>query len=336
MSFRDKLESKIAGAVQNFVSPPEFTLPDILFDRLLSTENAEKEEETYYDNQDTSDNLKTGGERRVKKESNIPGSTKEKDTIQNNTKEYKIKGALKRHLILSRDFVFSLSSTKKYYKKLQSIFRDYIDVIMSEYYKKVSSLTSAVKEATKNFNKKIIDTLTNENEEKLSRGIKAASHFITLFSTIKNIVEHIKNIKERFEKTFSDDGISENPMGLVDLKNINNFEDLHNTIVGIIISLMQASSIVLNESFKFLWDQINILILNKIMPAIIKGIFSLVGSLIETFIKSKLKSVALNVVATAISGTGIGFAAMCLLTAIWEGAKLISRKYASWFAFTIF
>ena len=81
MSFRDKLESKIAGAVQNFVSPPEFTLPDILFDRLLSTENAEKEEESYYENESPSNNDKDGGERQWTKQSNAPKSSKDKNTI---------------------------------------------------------------------------------------------------------------------------------------------------------------------------------------------------------------------------------------------------------------
>lgn len=322
MSFRDKLESKIAGAVQNFVSPPEFTLPDILFDRLLSTENAEKEEETYYENVPPSNNNKDGGERERAKQCNAPKSSKDKSTIQNNSKEYKIKGALKRHLLLSRDFVLSLSKTKKYFLGLKKIFKEYIDIIMSEHYKKVHSLSQAIKETTKSLDKHIEKVLEEENDDKIGASIKFTSTVIKFFMTIKNVIEHLKNIKDRFQNTFGDNG-EEDLMSLVDWKNINSFEDIHRNVIGMMICFMKASSIVINESFKFLWDQVNILLMTSIIPAVVKGTMGFFGSMIKTLVTNKLKNAAVNIIATAISGTGIGFVGLMALNAAWEGAKMM-------------
>lgn len=159
MSFRDKLESKIAGAVQKFVAPPEFTLPDILFDRLLSTENAEKEEESYYDDISPSDSSKEGGEKRAAREKNAPTSEKDKHTLQNKSKEIKIKGAIRRHFILSRDFVLSLKNAKIYYKNLGTLFKNYIDIITNEYYKKANSLTDRIKDTAKKIDEEIENSI---------------------------------------------------------------------------------------------------------------------------------------------------------------------------------
>lgn len=322
MSFRDKLENKIAGAVQNFVSPPEFTLPDILFDRLLSTENAEKEEETYYEDVSPSDNSKEGGEKRWSRQRNAPKSSKDKDTLQNNAKEYKIKGELKRHLLLSRDFVLSLPKTKKYFLELKKIFKEYIDIIMSEYYKKVYSLSQAVKDTAKSLDKRIEKVLEEENNDKIGAGIKLISGAIKFFMTIKNVIEHLKNIKERFQNTFGGNG-EEDIMSLVDWKNVNSFEDIHRNLVGMMICYMKASSIVINESFKFLWDQINILLMTSIIPAVVKGTMGFFGSMIKTLVTSKLKSAAIQLVAGAISSTGVGFLGLMALNAAWEGVKMM-------------
>ena len=194
---------------------------------------------------------------------------------------------------------------------------------MSEYYKKVYSLSRTVKETTKNIDKRIEKALEEENDDKIGASIKLISGAIKFFMTIKNFIEHLKNIKDRFQNTFGDNG-EEDLMSLVDWKNVNSFEDIHRNLIGMMICYMKASSIVINESFKFLWDQVNILLMTSIIPAVVKGTMGFFGSMIKTLATNKLKNAAVNIIATAVSSTGVGFFGLMTLNAAWEGTKMMA------------
>lgn len=133
---------------------------------------------------------------------------------------------------------------------------------------------------------------------------------INVFLTIRNFIKHVKNIKERFKEAFSEDGFERGPNALIDWGNVNNLDDVRRNIIGIMVSAMKASSIVINECFGFLWDQINIFLITKISTFVVNTLINWVQrklvDKLKKAIKNKVKKMALKFAARAALGAALG------------------------------